>query len=67
MPGARGRGAYRALLQARVLEARRLGLGAVGLYARVATSWPIVSRLGFETLGTMVNWDRPFAARGSDG
>lgn len=42
----------------RVNDARRLGLGAVGLYARVTTSWPIVTRLGFETHGTMVCWDR---------
>ena len=58
IPSARARGAYRALLQARVHEARRLGLDAVGLYARVTTSWPIVTRLGFATHGTMVCLDR---------
>lgn len=58
VPSARGQGAYRALLQARVHEARRLGLGAVGLYARIATSGPIVTRLGFETHGTMVYRER---------
>lgn len=58
VPEARGRGAYRALLDARIAEARRLGLTRVGLYARVETSSPIVARLGFASHGEMVFWDR---------
>ena len=38
VPDGRGRGAYRALLGARVQAARDAGLRAVGLYARVNTS-----------------------------
>ncbi|MFT5457966.1 MAG: GNAT superfamily N-acetyltransferase [Myxococcota bacterium] len=59
VPDARGRGAYRALLQARVQAARHTGLTAVGLYARTTTSLPIVQRLGFNTHGFMHSWDRP--------
>lgn len=58
VPEARGRGAYRALLQARIHDACRLGLDAVGLYARVETSLPIVRRLGFSVHGAMVHWER---------
>lgn len=61
VPEARGRGAYRALLDARVAEARRMGLSRVGLYARVGTSNPIVARLGFERHGSMTFWDRGLA------
>lgn len=57
-PDARGRGAYRALLQARMHEARRMGLDAVGLYARVETSLPIVTRLGFGVHGATTDWER---------
>lgn len=63
VPDARGRGAYRALLGARVQAAREAGLRAVGLYARVNTSLPIVQRLGFTTGGWMHAWDRPASAR----
>lgn len=62
VPDARGRGAYRALLGARVQAARDAGLRAVGLYARVNTSLPIVQRLGFTTGGWMHAWDRPVSA-----
>lgn len=58
VPEARGRGAYRALLQARVQAAEELGLGAVGLYARTTTSLPIVEALGFEVGGGMRLWER---------
>lgn len=62
VPEARGRGAYTALLDARVARARALGLGAVGLYARVGTSAPIVARFGFGAHGRMRFWDRPAGA-----
>lgn len=53
---ARGRGAYAALVAARLEAASRLGLAVVGLYARKETSAPIVSRLGFEHHGIMTDW-----------
>jgi GNAT superfamily N-acetyltransferase len=58
IPGARGRGAYSALLASRLAVARELGLSHVGLYARVATSAPIVTRCGFEHWGSMTYWER---------
>jgi hypothetical protein len=58
IPSARGRGAYSALVAARVEVARRLGLSAVGLYARVDTSAPIVVRQGFRRYGVMIRWRR---------
>lgn len=58
VPGCRGRGVYRALLAARLLHARRSGLGRVGLYAKRDTSGPIVDALGFERHGPMAYWDR---------
>ncbi|MCB9591361.1 MAG: GNAT family N-acetyltransferase [Sandaracinaceae bacterium] len=48
VPTARGRGAYRALLATRLAAARAEGLGRVVTQARVATSAPILARLGFE-------------------
>jgi len=57
-PSARGRGAYSAILAARIQEAARMGIGAVGLYARRDTSAPIVARQGFQKVGGMVYWDR---------
>jgi GNAT superfamily N-acetyltransferase len=44
----RGRGHYRALVRARIGDARRLGSAAVVVQARRATSAPILARLGFE-------------------
>ncbi len=55
---ARGRGAYASLLAARIAHARRLGLGAVGLYAVADTSAPIVARFGFGSFGEMRFWER---------
>ncbi len=57
-PGARGQGAYLAVLGARIERARALGLREVGLYARVDTSAPIVARLGFTRQGEMTYWER---------
>lgn len=58
VPGARGRGAYTAVLGARIARARALGLREVGLYARAETSAPIVARLGFGSFGEMEYWER---------
>ena len=55
---ARGRGAYKAVLRARVDIAVRLGIRTVGMYAVQTTSSPIVCALGFEKVGTMTNWER---------
>ncbi len=64
VPGARGRGAYTAVLAARIERARALGLREVGLYARVSTSSPIVARFGFERFGGMRYWVRSVASAG---
>ena len=53
---ARGRGAYSALVAARVAHARSIGLRFVGLYARVCTSAPIVGKQGFRRCGRMEYW-----------
>jgi hypothetical protein len=58
VPDARGRGAYGAVLKARVDEARRLGAERVGLYAKRDTSAPIVAARGFEQAGPMIYWER---------
>jgi hypothetical protein len=59
VPSGRGRGAYSALVTARIEAARALGLPRVGLYARVDTSAPIVAAQGFERHGPMTFWERP--------
>ncbi len=46
-PHARGRGAYRSLVAARLNQARALGCEMVGVYARTTTSEPILHTLGF--------------------
>jgi len=56
VPEARGRGAYRAVLAARVALARRMGLRHVGLYAKSDTSSPVVARAGFTLHGKMSIW-----------
>lgn len=61
VPHARGRGAYTAVVGARVEHARRAGLDHVGLYARVGTSAPIVLRQGFTANGEMRFWVRAAA------
>jgi hypothetical protein len=64
VPEARGRGAYSALVGARIDRARELGLSHVGLYAITHTSAPIVARQGFKRIGTMTYWERPAPATG---
>lgn len=59
VPEARGRGAYSAVLAARVERARACGLTHVGLYAMIETSAPIVDAQGFVRHGAMTFWDRP--------
>jgi len=49
LPPYRGRGLYRALLEARMAELRRRGIGLATTQAREATSAPILERLGFAT------------------
>ncbi|MCA9668780.1 MAG: hypothetical protein KC503_24470 [Myxococcales bacterium] len=53
---ARGRGAYSAVLAARLSLCAQLGIARAGLYAQRKTSAPIVERQGFELFGTMCWW-----------
>jgi GNAT superfamily N-acetyltransferase len=50
LPAFRGRGVYRALIDARLADLRRRGVTLATTQAREATSAPILERLGFETL-----------------
>jgi N-acetylglutamate synthase-like GNAT family acetyltransferase len=56
LPDARERGAYTALVAARVAYAHSVGIEHVGLFARADTSAPIVTRHGFEHCGEMQYW-----------
>jgi hypothetical protein len=58
VPEARGRGAYSAVVAARIRAAREAGLSYVGLYAVADTSAPIVARQGFQRYGGMTYWER---------
>ena len=58
LPEARGRGAYSALLRARVALARQLGMRTVGVYALTDTSAPILAKHGYLRCGTMNKWQR---------
>lgn len=57
-PDFRHRGAYRAVVAARLERAARTGCAMVGIYAREGTSDPIMAALGFARHGTMVTWAR---------
>ncbi len=57
-PDHRGRGAYRALLNARLACAQRAGCSHVAVYARFDTSDPILARLQFQRHGTLQIWER---------
>jgi hypothetical protein len=59
VPAARGRGAYTALVAARLRAAAREGLDLVGVYARIDSSAPILARQGFAAHGPMTWWERP--------
>lgn len=50
LPRFRGRGLYRALVQARLADARARGVALATSHAREATSAPILERLGFATI-----------------
>lgn len=50
LPGHRGRGLYRALVNARLRHAEAHGLAVATSVARAATSAPILARLGFESV-----------------
>jgi GNAT superfamily N-acetyltransferase len=54
----RGRGVYRALIDARLRDVAALGLTLATTQAREATSAPILDKLGFETLyrGRVYKW-----------
>lgn len=52
-PDVRGRGAYRALVAARMTDARRDGLPLVTCQATGDSSLPILERLGFTTVGRL--------------
>jgi len=58
-PAARGRGAYSALVAARVAAAAELGASLVGIFAKTDTSAPIVGKQGFRRIGRKSYWDRP--------
>jgi hypothetical protein len=53
---ARGRGAYRALLVARLAFLRERGFEYAVTHAHEATSAPVLEHLGFETLFTSASW-----------
>ena len=58
LPGLRGRGLYRAIVDARLRHAEARGLALATSVARAETSAPILARLGFETvcsLSTFMN------------
>jgi GNAT superfamily N-acetyltransferase len=55
-PAYRGRGAYRALVAARVAEARRRGVKYLGTEAR-ETSRPILEQLGFAPFDSETTWE----------
>jgi ribosomal protein S18 acetylase RimI-like enzyme len=50
LPDYRGRGLYRALVQARMAHARARGITLATSHARESTSAPILEKLGFETV-----------------
>ena len=54
----RKRGAYTALVSARIAYAKTLGYETVGLFAKESTSAPIVTNHGFHSCGDMIYWKR---------
>ncbi len=58
VPTGRRRGAYSALVSARVEAVRSAGLAYITLFARHGESMPIVAKQGFEAFGRMTTWDR---------
>lgn len=60
-PAYRGRGAYRALIAARLAFAREAGCGAAVVQAQTATSSPILRKRGFQVLCQLRGFIRPSA------
>lgn len=56
IPAGRRRGAYAALVAARVAEARARGFDQVGVYARDDTSAPLLAKQGFVRSGPVTLW-----------
>ena len=56
LASARGKGAYTALVAARIAYARSIGIEHVGLFAREDTSSPILEKQGFGVYGEMEQW-----------
>ena len=54
----RRKGAYGALVSARIDYAKSLGFQMVGLFAKEDTSAPIVAKHGFRRCGDMIYWKR---------
>lgn len=59
LPGARGRGCYRALVRARYEEATRRGLAGLAVQAQHGTSAPILRRLGFVDVAAIQTLQSP--------
>ena len=59
VPEGRNRGAYTAVVSARMERAAALGIDRIGLYARSDSSAPILVRQGFTEHGPMHHWIRP--------
>lgn len=66
VPSARGQGAYRALLAARLEYAVAHGAEMALVKGRVETSGPILRRVGFESYGQERSYVVPVAASGLD-
>jgi hypothetical protein len=62
VPELRGRGAYAAVLAARLVHARLRGIEVAGIYARTTTAAPVVRRFGFRQVGRMVGFSHPAPA-----
>ena len=52
----RGRGVYRAMVQARLAEATRRGATLALVKARAGTSAPILRKAGFRSYGREIHW-----------
>lgn len=65
VPAFRGRGAYRALLAARLHDARGRGATLALVHARSGTSGPILRKIGFAQVGqqTVIEVPVPAAAK----
>lgn len=62
VPSSRGRGAYRALLQAPLEDARLQGAALALVHARAGTPGPILRRIGFTLAGQQTVLALPLVA-----